>query len=212
MIEQRKKLVDNLIDKGYLKSKKVIKAFLKIPRENFIPENLKNSAYYDTPLEIGNRQTISAPHMIAIMCEALDFKEGQKVLEIGTGSGYHAAIVSEIIGKKTKIYSIERFSDLAKKAKERIKKIEIKNIEIIVGDGSLGYKKESPYDIIYLTCAAPNIPKTLIEQLKDSGKLLIPVGKMFCDLILLKKDKGEIIKKNLGGCAFVPLIGKYGHK
>jgi protein-L-isoaspartate(D-aspartate) O-methyltransferase len=203
-------LIEKLIQEGRIKKEEVKKAFLEVPREEFVLKKMKDYAYIDTPLEIGNGQTISAPHMVAIMCESLDIKKGQKILEIGTGSGYHAAIVSKLVGKNGHVYSVERFSSLAKKAKENIKKASIKNITIIIGDGSEGLPKYAPYERIYVTCAAPRIPSPLIAQLDDPGKLMVPVGKIMCILKLLEKKGGELIKKNLGGCAFVPLIGKYG--
>ncbi len=203
-MKEREKLIDGLIQRGYLSTSRVIKAMRTIPREIFVPEWEKEHAYLDTPLEIGKGQTISAPHMVAIMCEALDLNEGQKILEIGSGSGYHAAIVSKIIGRG-KIYSIERFHSLVKKAKENLNEAGIKNVMIIEGDGSIGLPKYSPYDRIYVTCAAPSIPQPLIDQLKKGGKLLIPVGEVFSRLILLEKNE-KIRRKDLGGCAFVPLI------
>lgn len=209
--EKRKMMVNHLILDRRILSNEVKQAFLETPRELFVPEHLKNYAYADTPLEIGNGQTISAPHMVAIMVEDLDFKKGQKVLEIGAGSGYHAAIVSKIVGEKGHVYTIERFSELAKNAEENLKKADIINVTVEVGDGSEGLEKYQPYDCIYVTCAAPDIPKPLIDQLKDPGKLMVPVGYTMCTLILLEKIQGKITKKNLGGCAFVPLVGKYGH-
>ena len=207
----REQLVNRLFKEGYIKTDTVKKAFLKVPREEFIPEYLKMQAYIDRPLEIGNGQTISAPHMVAIMCEALDIFEGQKILEIGTGSGYHAAIVSQLVGEKGHVYTIERFENLAKGARENLKNTGIANITVEVGDGSEGLKKYEPYDRIYITCAAPNIPKPLIDQLNDSGKLLSPVGSMYCELQLIEKKGKDVISKDLGGCVFVPLVGKYGH-
>ena len=207
---ERERLVNKLEREGYISSKKVKKAFLKVPRELFIPDSLKTHSYVDTPLEIGNGQTISAPHMIAIMCEALDVEKGQKILEIGAGSGYHAAIVSEL-AEKVHVYTIERFENLAKRAKDNLRKAGIKNVTVKVGDGSEGLDKYKPYDRIYVTCAAPIIPQPLLDQLKDSGKLLIPVGKMFCELKLIEKKDDEILSRDLGGCVFVPLVGKYGH-
>jgi len=209
--EEKVKLLKKLIGERHLYSKEIEKAFLEINREIFVPKSQKKFAYIDTPLQIGEGQTISAPHMVAIMCEELDIKIGQKILEIGTGSGYHAAIVSRIVGKKGHVYSIERFSSLAEKAKKNLQKAGIKNVTIIVGDGSEGLPVHAPYNRIFVTCASPGIPPPLIEQLKDKGKLMIPVGKMICDLELIIKNKEKIVKKNLGGCAFVPLIGKYGH-
>ena len=210
-IEKRKTLVQNLIYEGRILSDLVKKAFLKTPRELFLPDHLKKYAYVDTPLEIGKGQTISAPHMVAIMCEELDIKPGQKILEIGAGSGYHAGVVANMVGEKGHIYSIERFTELAEKAKENLKKANIKNVKIEIGDGSVGFLKYAPYDRIYVTCGAPNIPKPLINQLKDPGKLLIPVGNTICNLILLEKKNKKTSTFNRGGCAFVPLVGKYGH-
>lgn len=211
-VESRKELVKRLKYEGRIKSQVVEKAFLDIPREVFVPDNIKRYAYLDTPLEIGQGQTISAPHMVAIMVEALDLKKGQKVLEIGAGSGYHAAIVANIIGKNGHVYTIERFSNLTEFAKNNLKKAKITNVTVEKGDGSEGLGQYAPYDRIYVTCAAPDIPQPLIDQLKDSGKLMIPVGQMICNLELIEKLGNKIKTKNLGGCAFVPLVGKYGHK
>ncbi|MCJ2533668.1 MAG: protein-L-isoaspartate O-methyltransferase [Candidatus Thermoplasmatota archaeon] len=207
----REQLVNRLVKDSYIKSDIVKKAFLTIPRENFVPEYLKLQAYVDRPLGIGKGQTISAPHMVAIMCEALDIQKGQKILEIGAGSGYHAAIVSQLLGEKGHIYTIERFEDLAKTAEQNLKNTDITNVTVVVGDGSEGLKKYEPYDRIYVTCAAPSIPNPLVDQLKDHGKLLIPVGSMYCELQLIEKKGKEIQSKYLGGCVFVPLVGKYGH-
>lgn len=144
----REQLVNRLMREGYIKSDNVKKAFLAVPRENFVPEPLKMQAYVDRPLEIGNGQTISAPHMVAIMCEALDIKNGQKILEIGAGSGYHAAIVSQIVGKTGHVYTIERFENLAKRARENLKNTNITNVTVDVGDGSEGLKTYEPYNRI----------------------------------------------------------------
>ena len=208
----RKELVNNLRFENRIITKEVEKAFLDIQRELFLPDNLKRYAYVDTPLEIGMGQTISAPHMVAIMAEALDLKKGYKVLEIGAGSGYHAAIVAAIISEKGHVYSIERFQRLSDFAKKNLKKAKVTNVTIETGDGSKGLSRYAPYDRIYVTCAAPSIPEPLIKQLKDKGKLLIPVGQMICDLKLVEKVNDKIKTKNLGGCAFVPLVGEYGHK
>jgi len=207
---KRDNLVEKLRQEGRIHIDEVKKAFLDVPRENFVPKKMKDYAYVDAPLEIGNGQTISAPHMVAIMCESLDIKKGQKILEIGTGLGYHAAIVSKLVGTRGHVYSVERFSSLAKKAKENLKNTGIRNVTIIIGDGSEGLQKYAPYKRIYVTCAAPKIPYPLIDQLNDPGKLMVPVGRIMCILKLLEKKGGELIKKDLGGCAFVPLVGKYG--
>jgi len=209
--QERVRLVTNLYNEGYIKTEPVKQAFLTIPRETFLPESLKNFAYVDIPLDIGQGQTISAPHMVAIMCESLDIKNSQKVLEVGTGSGYHAAIVAQLVGETGQVYTIERFESLAKKAKENLKKIRCTNVIVEVGDGSCGLPSYQPYDRIYVTCAAPYLPQPLIDQLQDYGKLLVPIGDKFCELILLEKEKGKSVIHRLGGCVFVPLVGKYGH-
>ena len=208
---KKKQLIQSLKIEGRIKSETVEKAFLAIPREAFIPPPLKQYAYTDTPLEIGYGQTISAPHMVAIMCEALDIHPGHSILEIGAGSGYHAAIVSHLSGKTGHVYAVERFASLAKKAQKNLDTIGITNVKVVIGDGSLGLSQYAPYDRIYVTCAAPKIPPPLIDQLKDKGKLLIPIGKLICTLHLIEKHGIKVTKKNLGGCAFVPLVGKHGH-
>ncbi|UCF12251.1 MAG: protein-L-isoaspartate O-methyltransferase [Thermoplasmatales archaeon] len=208
---ERERLVNNLIREGYVKTDEVKKAFLKVPRELFVPDSFKMRAYVDTPLEIGKGQTISAPHMVAIMCEALDVKKDQKILEIGAGSGYHAAIVAYLVGEKGHVYTIERIEKLANRAQENLKQANIKNVNVEIGDGSEGFEKYEPYDRIYVTCASPGVPEPLLNQLKDSGKLLIPVGKMFCNLKLIEKKGKDILSKDLGGCVFVPLVGRHGY-
>jgi protein-L-isoaspartate(D-aspartate) O-methyltransferase len=209
--EQRKQLILTLQRNGYITSEPVKQAFLSVPREAFVPDFLKKFSYVDTPLDIGQGQTISAPHMVAIMCEALDIHEGQKILEIGAGSGYHAAIVSHLVGVKGKVYTIERFETLAQQAKKNLTQSGCTNVIVKVGDGSCGLPDYKPYDRIYVTCAAPSIPQPLIDQLSDPGKLLIPIGDMYCELTLLEKDKGNTTVNHLGGCVFVPLVGKHGH-
>lgn len=211
MKEDKEVLIERLKRYGYIKSKRVEQAFMSTPRELFVPEHLRDCAYADTPLEIGNGQTISAPHMIAIMCEALDLKQRQKVLEVGAGSGYHAAVVAKIIGEEGHVYTVERIPDLAEKAKTNLKKAGVENVTVVVGDGSIGLPEHAPYDRIYVTCAAPSIPPPLEEQLKENGIILIPVGGTFCKLVKGVKVKGKLKTEELSGCAFVPLIGKYGH-
>ena len=208
--DKREILVASLKREGRIKTREVEKAFLDVQRENFVPEMLKNHAYVDTPLEIGNGQTISAPHMVAIMCETLNIKKGQTILEIGAGSGYHAAIVSKIVGEKGHVYTIERFSSLAERAKKNLENTGIKNVTVEVGDGSNGLPQYAPYERIYVTCAAPKIPNPLLEQLMDPGKMLVPVGRFICQLELIEKREGRITSRDICGCAFVPLIGKHG--
>lgn len=205
-------MVSNLKKSGYIHSNKVEQAFIHTFRELFVPSIRKEHAYLDIPLEIGNGQTISAPHMVAIMAEALDIQPGQNILEVGAGSGYHAAIIAYLTGEHGQVYSIERLPFLADFARKNLRQAGIMNVFVFEGDGSLGFQQHAPYDRIYVTCAAPSIPPTLTEQLAENGKLLIPVGRFLCELELIEKKGGACITKDLGGCAFVPLIGRYGYK
>lgn len=217
--EERKELVENLKERGILSQKKVIDAMLKVPREKFIPEDVQSSAYVDSPLSIGSGQTISAPHMNAMMCEILELKEEDKVLEVGTGSGYHAALCAEVVAPNNTdspghVYSIERHRDLAEKARKNFKETGYDDIiTVIIGDGTLGYEKEAPYDKILVTAASPKeIPPPLKEQLKEKGIMCIPAGsKRFTQyLYKIQKINGEIKEEKITGVRFVPLLGKYG--
>ncbi|AEF96587.1 protein-L-isoaspartate O-methyltransferase [Methanotorris igneus] len=212
MIEKMKPIVERLMYEGYIKNKKVAEALLKVPRHEFVPEDLKEYAYIDSPLEIGFGQTISAIHMVAMMCDILDLKEGQKVLEVGTGCGYHAAVTAELVGKDGLVVTVERFPELAKRAEKTLRRLGYDNVIVICGDGTLGYEPLAPYDRIYVTAAGPKVPRPLIEQLKDGGKLLIPVGRYVQHLILIEKKDGKIIEKDFGEVSFVPLVGEEGWK
>ena len=208
--ERRRRMVEKLREELNI-SDKVAEAMLKVPRHLFVPPEYRREAYNDYPLPIGYDQTISAPHMVAIMCELLELDEGMKVLEIGTGSGYHAAVVAEIVGKKGKVITVERIPELAKRAEEVLRSLGYDNVIVIVGDGSEGYKEEAPYDRIYVTATAPDIPPPLVEQLKEGGKMVIPVGNFNQYLYLIEKKRGgKIEKRNMGPVRFVPLIGKFG--
>lgn len=210
VIKEMIPIVERLKREGYIRNEKVIQALLKVPREEFLPEELKEYAYIDTPLSIGYGQTISAIHMVGMMCEALDLKEGQKVLEVGTGSGYHAAVVAEIVGKDGVVVTIERIPELAERAKKVLKRLGYDNVIVVCGDGTLGYPPLAPYDRIYITAAGPKIPKPLIDQLKDGGKIVAPVGRKIQELILLEKRECKVFEKRLCEVAFVPLIGEEG--
>ena len=221
--EQRKILVKGLKDNNIIKSKEVESAFLNVPREAFVWSNMIEEAYFDVPLPLGNTgQTISAPHMIAIMLEELELKKGEHILEIGTGSGYNATLMAHIVsdGKKDltcKVVTIERIPSLVSFAKSNINKASYSNyVQVVEGDGSLGYPPRAEgelYDKITITAASPRFPKALIKQLKVGGVLLAPIGGvLFQTLIKGRKleDGGLKIDKKTE-CVFVPLIGEDGY-
>lgn len=215
---ERENMVLKLISEGVLKSPKVIKAMLTVPREVFVLPQYRRQAYIDTPLPILKGQTISAPHMVALMCELAELDLGHKVLEVGTGSGYHAAVIAEIVAPrdskvKGKVISIERIPELVEYAKKNLEKAGYTDrVIVILGDGTLGYPKESPYDRIIVTAAAPSIPKPLVEQLKVGGIMVIPIGNRYYQRLLVVKkiSKEKIEVKESIPCVFVPLVGKYG--
>jgi len=213
--QKRKEVIENLEALGRLKSPEIKKAMMKIRRELFVTPEYKNLAYADTPLPIVGGATISAPHMYAITFEAVKLKKGEKVLEIGAGSGYGAAIAQELIGDKGLVVTIEIIKEVYEFAKKNLKIAGYDDVKIIYGDGSLGCKEYAPYDCIISTAACPEIPKPWVEQLKPNGRLVSPVGSLAYgqDFIYLKKlADGKIEKKNLGGVVFLPLTGKYGYK
>ncbi len=217
--EKRKQLVDGLKKRNYARTQEVIRAMMIVPRHKFIPKEAESSAYIDSPLSIGLGQTISAPHMNAMMCESLELKESDKVLEVGTGSGYHAALCAEIIApnkssKPGHVYTIERHKELAEKAEKSLKEAGYNNrVTVICGDGTLGYPEEAPYDKVLVTAASPKkVPPPLQQQLNENGILCIPAGsKNFGqDLYIIRRHGNSYDKKKISGVRFVPLIGKYG--
>lgn len=203
---KRKRLIEGLRQHNI--SERVLAAMERIPRHLFVPDNEQTNAYADYPLPIGCGQTISAPHMVAIMCDLLDIKDGMKVLEIGAGSGYHAAVMAELAGNGH-VYTVERIEALALSARDNLKKAGITNATVIVEDGTMGLPQFAPYDRISVAAASPEILDTLTDQLKTGGKLVIPVGRLYQELYLVTKTDG-IIKEAKGGVIFVPLIGKKG--
>lgn len=213
-MNERENMVDKLTSYGYLKTDEVKNAMLKVPREEFIPPGNRKNAYKDQPLPIGEGQTISAPHMVAIICETLQMVKGMKILEIGAGFGYNAAVVAEIIGPKGHLYTTERIETLAQMAEENIKRTGYdKNVTVLHIDGTLGLKKEAPFDRIYATASAPKVPEPLKEQLKIGGRLLAPIGPQanFQELVcILRENEDKYETRKLGGVAFVPMIGEHG--
>lgn len=207
------RLVENLEREGIIKSEKVKRAFLRVPRYKFVLERYKEYAHVDEPLPIPAGQTISAPHMVAIMLELAELEEGMNVLEVGTGSGWNAALIYELV--RQDVYTIERIPELAEFAKRNLERAAYKDkVHVIVGDGTKGFPPKAPYDRIIVTAGAPKVPEPLIEQLKVGGKILIPVGSYhlwqeLLEVIKISEDN-KVKIKNHGGVAFVPLIGEHG--
>jgi protein-L-isoaspartate(D-aspartate) O-methyltransferase len=204
----RLKMVEEQIVSRGIKDAKLIAAMKKIPRHLFLEEALQNQAYSDHPLPIGEKQTISQPYMVALMTEALLLTGKEKVLEIGTGSGYQAAILAEL---SEKVFSVERIRSLAIRARKLLYELGYFNVEIKIFDGTFGWMEESPFDAIMVTAGSPDIPRPLIDQLSIGGRLVIPVGDALVqDLFRVTKTEEGVKKEDLGGCRFVKLIGKYG--
>lgn len=205
-------LIKGLKNAGYIRTKAVEEAMGKVDREIFIPRADPEKAYEDSPQRIGHGQTISAPHMVAIMCEELKLEAGLNVLEIGGGGGYHAAVVAEIVGKEGSVISAEIVVELADRAKANIEKAGLDDIvTVVAGDGVKVAIDRGNFDRIYLAAAAPDISEVLIKCLNDGGILLMPVGaKYFSELTRYEKKSDGVKVSHLGGCAFVPLTGEYG--
>lgn len=199
--EKKERLIRELQDYGHLKGKRILDAFRKVNREEFVPQEQRDCAYVNEPLPIMKGQTISQPLTVVAMTEALDVREGQKILEVGSGSGYQAAIIAELAGIEGKVITIERIHELAEFAKKNLRKYP--NATVIEGDGSKGYEAEAPYDRIMVTASAGRIPPKLVEQLKENGKMMIPVGN---EMYLVEKKKKGILKTMIGYYRFVPLV------
>ena len=201
-------MVEEQLTSRRIKDPRLIGAMKKVPRHLFVEEALQNQAYTDHPLPIGDKQTISQPYMVALMTEALLLTGKERVLEIGTGSGYQTAILAEM---SEKVFSIERIRPLALRARKLLYDLGYFNVEIKIFDGTFGWMEESPFDAIMVTAGSPDIPQPLVDQLATGGRLVIPVGDAsFQDLFRVIKTAEGAKKENLGGCRFVKLIGKYG--
>lgn len=204
----RKKMVENQLKKRGIKDEELLKVMEEIPRELFLPKELTNLAYDDSPVPIGYGQTISQPYIVAKMTELLNVKKNDKILEIGTGSGYQTAILSKL-GKV--VFSIERINELRKFAELNLKKLEINNVFLITGDGTIGLSNYAPFDKIMVTAASPQIPKNFIDQLADKGIMILPLGDISLQVLTKVTKIGDQIKiEKYDYCRFVPLLGKYG--
>jgi len=201
-------MVEQQIKKRGVSDKRVLAAMETVPRHEFVEEGLKGVAYEDNPLPIGMDQTISQPYIVALMTELLDVSEEHKVLEIGTGSGYQAAVISHL---SMSVITVERIPKLFKNAKETLRKLGYNNITVVMADGSIGYREYAPYDRIIVTAAAPSVPDDLINQLADNGKIVIPVGDIISQqLVVLRKEGSKTIRTDSIGVRFVPLRGRKG--
>ncbi len=206
-LQKRKAMVENDIKGRGIKDQKVLDVMGRIPRHLFVGKHLKDKAYADYPLPIGEGQTISQPYVVALMTEALTLKSTDKVLEIGTGSGYQAAVLAEIVRE---VYTIEIRKSLADMAARRLRDLGYKNVRVKYADGYFGWEEYAPFDAIIITAAANHIPMPLIKQLKEDGRLIIPLGSTvyYQVLTLASKHKGDLDVVQMGSVAFVPMTGE----
>jgi protein-L-isoaspartate(D-aspartate) O-methyltransferase len=206
--EARKRMVEREIVGRGIDDQRVINAMIKVPRHLFIPEEHMHYSYYNLPVPIGYGQTISSPFIVALMTQELEIKSTDRVLEVGTGSGYQAAILAELAKE---VYTVEIIEPLAKAAEKRLKELKYDNVRVVLGDGFWGLKDYSPYDRIIVTCAPEEIPDPLIEQLGDGGIMIIPVGPAgFQYLIKVRKEGDDITIDRVTPVSFVPLTGEHG--
>jgi len=201
----RQKMVETQIQARGVKDPRVLSALRKVERHRFVPKEYLDSAYFDQPLPIGEGQTISQPYIVALMTELLELKGGEKVLEIGTGSGYQAAILGELAKE---VYSIEIIETLASMAKNRLSELGYQNVKVKAGDGYLGWPEVAPFDAIIITCAPDHIPKPLIEQLKEGGRMVVPVGTTAQELKKIVKRSGKMETTDVIPVVFVPMTGE----
>ena len=205
----RERMVERQIARRGIDSPRVLEAFRSVPRHLFVPQHKREFAYSDGPLPIGRGQTISQPYIVAYMTEALELQGEERVLEIGTGSGYQAAILGELAAE---VYTVERHQDLAKTASQRLQDMDYENIHVIQGDGTEGLPEHAPFQGVIVTAAAPEVPRPLLDQLDEGGRLIMPVGSRGGQVLkLYQRREGDFSVKALSPVAFVPLIGEHGH-
>lgn len=205
---ERRAMVETQIRRRGVRDPKVLEAMIEVPRHEFVAPAFVQAAYEDRPLPIGESETISQPYMVAVMTEAAHVQPGDKALEIGTGSGYQAAILAYL---GATVYTIERNFQLVEAARLRLARLEYSGVEVVWGDGTEGYPPAAPYQVIIVTAAAPQVPPPLLEQLADGGHMVIPVGGLqHQDVHVIFKHSGEAASRVLDPCVFVPLFGKYG--
>jgi len=203
---QRERMVEEQIVMRGVVEESVLAAMRKVPREEFVPEELRAASYDDRPLPIGYDQTISQPFIVAFMTQQLRPQSGDRVLEIGTGSGYQAAILAELVAE---VYSVEIIEPLAKTAETTLQRLGYKNVHVKAGDGYKGWPEHAPFDCVIVTCAPDHVPKPLVEQLKEGGRMIIPVGSLGeQDLYLVEKENGELRQRAVSPVRFVPMTGE----
>ncbi|QLD89259.1 protein-L-isoaspartate(D-aspartate) O-methyltransferase [Natronomonas salina] len=202
---RRERMVEGLAESGRVERPETIEALKTVPRHEFVPESRRESAYADRPLPIGNDQTVSAPHMVGIMCDLLELSPGDQVLEIGTGCGYHAAVTAEIVGDGN-VYSVEYHADLAEDARRRLDRLGY-DVNVRVGDGHAGWPEHAPFDAAYLTCAAPELPDRVVDQLRVGGVVLAPIGRGRQTLVRATKTDDGLRREDHGAVRFVPMQG-----
>jgi len=206
---QREQMVNTQLRARGISDERVLAIMSRVPRHEFAAEEYREQAYEDHPVPIGEGQTLSQPYIVAIMLEALSLNGSEKVLEVGTGSGYQTALLAELARE---VYSIERHASLAHSAENVLRKLGYRNVSVIVGDGSQGLPDQAPFDAIIVSAAAPRMPSALFEQLQEGGRMIVPVGPAHAqDLQLVRKLQSQPVVDNLEGCRFVPLIGGQGY-
>ena len=207
-VSQRLAMVEDQLRRRGIHDQRVLRVMEEVPRHEFIPELDRRWAYRDQPVPIGEDQTISQPYIVAVMTQFLSVEPENRALEVGTGTGYQAAVLSRLAAQ---VYTIERHATLAERAEETFRRIGYQNIHVVVGDGTRGLPDHAPYDRILVAAAAPGVPPPLLEQLSERGRMIIPVVSSDTQVLqLLRKSQGEVFTSNLEGCRFVPLIGEGG--
>ena len=215
MIEERydvlrQRMVEEQLKRRGIHDQRVLAAMQIVPRHLFVPASWRVQAYEDMPLSIGHQQTISQPYIVALMLEALELAGTERVLEVGTGSGYQAALLGWLAQH---VSTVEIIPELAQSARAVLFQLGYKNVEVVAANGSIGWKTGAPYDAIIVAAASPAVPQPLVEQLQEGGRLVLPVGDLFAQVLLrVRKQQGKIVTEDLGGCAFVPLVGEEGWK
>jgi len=208
--KERGRMVEEQLLLRGVKDERVLSAMRMVPRHEFLPEAIRGMAYQDSALPLGEAQTMSQPYMVALMSELLGLQGAERVLEIGTGSGYQAAVLSKLCGK---VYSVERIKPLAERARATLDRLGYRSVAIKVYDGTYGWKEMSPFDAIMVTAGAPDVPAPLVDQLREGGRMVIPVGERYGQVLLkvVKTSSGSVTERNIP-CTFVPLIGSHGWK